>query len=59
MAKKRKGPRQYYGLKCSECGTFNYISERNKVNTPDKLELSKYCKVCKKHTKHTESKKLK
>ncbi len=55
----KKGPRQFYGLKCSECSSFNYITQRNKVNTPDKLELNKYCKVCKKHTKHTEVKKLK
>lgn len=55
----KKGPRQIYGLKCSECNAFNYITERNKVNTPDKLELSKYCKRCRKHTVHKEAKKLK
>jgi large subunit ribosomal protein L33 len=59
MAKKKKGPRQYYGLKCDACGAFNYITERNKVNTPDKLELKKYCKVCKAATLHKEAKKLK
>ena len=59
MAKKKKGPRQYYGLKCSVCGAFNYITERNKVNTPEKLVLKKYCKVCKKHTEHKETSKLK
>jgi large subunit ribosomal protein L33 len=55
----KKGPRQIIGLKCSECGNFNYISERNKTNTPDKLELQKHCRKCRKHTKHTEAKKLK
>ena len=59
MAKAKKGPRQAYGLKCSDCGMFNYITQRNKLNTPEKLELSKYCPTCKKHTTHKESKKLK
>lgn len=55
----KKGPRQIIGLKCSKCGNFNYISERNKTNTPEKLEIKKYCRKCRKHEKHTESKKLK
>lgn len=59
MAKKKKGPRQFYGMQCGECKSFNYITQRNKVNTPDKLELKKYCKVCKKSTTHKEAKKLK
>ena len=59
MAKAKKGPRQHYGLKCIVCRAFNYLTERNKVNTPEKLELRKYCKVCRKHTKHVEAKKLK
>ncbi len=59
MAKSKKGPRQHYGLKCSVCGNFNYITQRNKVNTPDKLKLHKYCKVCRKATEHTEASKLK
>ena len=59
MGKAKKGPRQAYGLKCSVCNNFNYITERNKLNTPEKLELSRYCNKCKKHTLHKESKKLK
>ncbi|KKU60516.1 MAG: 50S ribosomal protein L33 [Microgenomates group bacterium GW2011_GWE1_47_12] len=59
MAKAKKGPRQPFGLKCGECSAFNYITSRSKLNTPDKLVLSKYCPKCKKHTKHKESKKLK
>ncbi len=58
MAKK-KGPRQIFGLKCSVCGAFGYITERNKLNTIEKLVLKKYCKMCKKHTPHKEAKKLK
>ena len=29
---------------------------KNKKNTPDKLELNKYCRFYKKHTVHTETK---
>jgi large subunit ribosomal protein L33 len=59
MAKAKKGPRQIFGLKCTVCSNFNYITERNKLNTPDKLVLNKYCKICKKATDHKESTKLK
>lgn len=59
MGKAKKGPRQIYGLKCSVCNKFNYLSERNKLNTVEKLSLSKYCTKCKKHTVHKEAKKLK
>ncbi len=58
MAKK-KGPRQIFGLKCSACGAFGYITEKNKVETPKKLQLKKYCKKCRKHTLHKETSKLK
>ncbi|MFR3996988.1 MAG: 50S ribosomal protein L33, partial [Oscillospiraceae bacterium] len=34
----------------------NYNTMKNKKNTPDKLELNKYCPFCKKHTVHTETK---
>jgi len=58
MAKK-KGPRMIVGLVCSECNSFNYITERNKANTPEKLKLKKYCRKCKKRTEHKETQKLK
>jgi len=58
MAKK-KGPRMIIGLVCQQCRSFNYITERNKANTPEKLQLKKYCRKCKKHTLHQERQKLK
>ncbi len=67
MAKKKKGPRQSVGLKCSVCNAFGYITEFNKNNETLKKQtegvgsfpLKKYCSVCQKHTVHTVSKKLK
>ncbi len=67
MAKKKKGPRQLVGLKCSECGAFGYITEYNKNNEQLKKQkdgegtfpIKKYCKVCKKRTLHKMAKKLK
>ena len=29
---------------------------KEKKNTPDRLELKKYCKFCRKHTVHKETK---
>ena len=42
-------------LRCNECKQRNYNTMKNKKNTPDKLELNKYCRFCKKHTVHTET----
>mgnify|MGYP001576873313 CR=1 FL=1 len=55
----KKGPRQSTGMKCTVCNNFNYITERNKTNTTSKLELTKHCRKCRKHTLHKESSKLK
>ncbi|MCS7201602.1 MAG: 50S ribosomal protein L33 [Dictyoglomus sp.] len=41
-------------LACTECKNRNYITEKNKKNDPDRLELKKYCPKCKKHTAHRE-----
>ncbi|MDO8503510.1 MAG: 50S ribosomal protein L33 [bacterium] len=55
----KKGARQLFGLVCSVCKTQNYITEKNKTNTEDKLILRKYCPNCRKHTEHRETQKLK
>ncbi|MBI2309319.1 50S ribosomal protein L33 [Candidatus Collierbacteria bacterium] len=55
----KKGPRQILGLKCSVCGKFGYISEKNKTNTPKKLAIKKFCKRCRKHIIHKETSRLK
>ncbi len=43
-------------LVCTECKQRNYDTKKNKKNNPDRLELKKYCKFCRKHTLHKESK---
>lgn len=43
-------------LACSECKQRNYNTMKNKKNNPDRLEMNKYCRFCKKHTLHKETK---
>lgn len=43
-------------LACAECKRRNYITNKNKKNNPDRLELKKYCGFCKTHTVHKETK---
>ena len=40
-------------LACTECKQRNYDTMKNKKNDPDRLEMNKYCKFCRKHTLHT------
>jgi len=54
----KKGSRIDLGLVCEVCKSVNYVVEKNKVNTTGSLKLNKYCKKCKKHTVHKETKKL-
>lgn len=59
MSKAKKTPRILLGMVCTVCGAQNYLTERNKTNTPEKLKLVKYCHWCKKRTDHKETQKLK
>lgn len=43
-------------LRCNTCKERNYFSKKNKKNTPDRLEMKKYCWRCRTHTVHTETK---
>jgi len=43
-------------LKCSVCGSNNYYLWKNKA-AEYKLKLKKFCKNCRKHTEHKESRK--
>ncbi|NMB25565.1 MAG: 50S ribosomal protein L33 [Firmicutes bacterium] len=42
-------------LECVQCKNRNYRSNKNRRNDPDRLELKKYCKFCKEHTAHRET----
>jgi large subunit ribosomal protein L33 len=62
---KNKGPRIMITLECTECkqninkrtpGISRYQTSKNRRNTPDKLEISKYCRYCNRHTVHKEIK---
>jgi len=56
MAKSGGDVRIAITLACQECKRRNYTTTKNKRNDPDRLELNKYCKWCKKHTLHREAK---
>ena len=43
-------------LACSECKTVNYHSHKNKKTLKNRLEMNKFCKKCKKHISHKETK---
>jgi len=43
-------------LQCGDCKRRNYSTVKNKRNDPDRLELRKYCRWCRKHTSHKETK---
>ncbi len=42
-------------LACTECDNRNYNTKKNKKVTTERLELKKYCKFCKTHTLHKET----
>ena len=43
-------------FQCTECKRRNYNTTKNKRTMQDRLELKKYCKFCKAHTPHKETK---
>ena len=51
-----KGAREKIKLESSAGTGHFYTTNKNKRTTPDKLEFSKYCSRCRKHTKHKETK---
>lgn len=62
MAKKAKGNRVQVILECTEhktsgmAGTSRYITEKNKKNTPERMELKKFNPILKRVTVHKEIK---
>ncbi|MBP3347208.1 MAG: 50S ribosomal protein L33 [Clostridia bacterium] len=43
-------------LACTECKQRNYTTTKNKKTQTGRVEFSKYCRFCKKHTVHKETK---
>jgi len=43
-------------LECTECKQRNYNTTKEKRLHPERQETSKYCKFCRKHTNHKETK---
>ena len=42
-------------LECTECKRRNYVTVKSRSNTRDRLELKKYCRWCREHTAHKET----
>ena len=43
-------------LACTDCKNRNYDTTKDKKTHPDRMEIKKYCKFCRKHTIHKETK---
>ena len=43
-------------LACTECKNRNYDTTKDKKTHPDRMEIKKYCRFCKTHTLHKETK---
>ena len=48
--------REIIALACTDCKRRNYSTMKNKKNDPERLERRKYCRFCRKHTAHKETK---
>jgi large subunit ribosomal protein L33 len=51
----KTGVRVAITLACTECKRRNYQTNKSKRNTPDRIELAKYCRWCVRHTPHRET----
>ncbi len=56
MAKKKGEKREIIRLVCTEDNKHYVVTTKNKVNSPDKLELMKYNSNLRKTTLHREKK---
>ena len=62
---KTQGPRLVITLECTQCrindnkrsaGVSRYTTTKNRKNTPERIELKKYCRYCNIHQTHKEIK---
>jgi large subunit ribosomal protein L33 len=47
--------REKIHLACETCKRRNYSSTKNKRKHPDRVEYRKYCRHCRTHTPHKET----
>ena len=45
-------PREIVTLQCGDCKDRNYSTTKNKKTTTGRLEFSKFCRKCRKHSGH-------
>jgi large subunit ribosomal protein L33 len=55
MATKSKENRIIITLACTECKERNYTTEKNRRNDTDRLEFNKFCRRCRCHRVHRET----
>ncbi|MBL02396.1 MAG: 50S ribosomal protein L33 [Acidobacteriota bacterium] len=48
--------REIVSLACNECKRRNYSTTKNKRTTSERLEIKKFCRWCRTHTVHRETK---
>ncbi|MFW0884497.1 50S ribosomal protein L33 [Candidatus Acidulodesulfobacterium sp. H_13] len=48
--------REIITLACGECKRRNYTTTKNKKLSSEKLSVKKYCRFCRTHTIHKETK---
>ena len=47
--------REQITIACTDCKQRNYTAKKDKRKHPERLELKKYCRFCRKHTAHRET----
>jgi len=52
----KKDDRVIITLACGNCKRRNYTTMKNKKNDPDRLSIKKYCRFCRQHQEHKETK---
>jgi large subunit ribosomal protein L33 len=48
-------PREQITLECGECSRRNYTATKNRRTHPGRVEYRKYCRFCRKHMPHKET----
>lgn len=48
-------PREQITLECEGCSRRNYTATKNRRTQPSRVEYKKYCRFCRKHHVHKET----